>query len=141
MRYGLSKTIMALSVMSVIEYSFYFFFLLLNIPRIDFKMKYTISTPLISENPVNRPIVPPITESLVSAFALSSCTQKQRFDDCLIFFHTFMITSKVGVLKDIFTSLRFTLCWNAKKENAHHKSLLYGRVLTIEKPKFTQTQT
>ena len=52
-------------------------------------------------------------------------------------FHTFMITSKVGVLKDIFTSLRFTLCWKAKKENAHHKSLLYGRVLTIEKPKFT----
>ena len=32
------------------------------------------------------------------------------------------MTSKVGVSKNIFTSLRLTLCLNAAKENTHHSS-------------------
>ena len=43
--------------------------------------KYTISTPLMIENPENRPKVPPITDNFVSKFAFSS----------------FVILSNVGV--------------------------------------------
>ena len=45
--------------------------------------KYTISTPLMMENPVSSPMVPPTVDNFVSKFAFSS----------------FVIRSKVGVAK------------------------------------------
>ena len=53
--------------------------------------KYMISIPLMMENPVRRPMVPPIVDSLVSKFAFSS----------------FTILSKVGVVKLILTGESF----------------------------------
>ena len=50
-------------------------------------MKYPISTPLMMENPVKSPIVPPIAESLSTNFADVS----------------FVIRSNVGVSKYILT--------------------------------------
>ena len=41
-------------------------------PIMNFVPKYMISTPLIRENPVRRPMVPPIAESLSTNFAALS---------------------------------------------------------------------
>ena len=43
--------------------------LLQNIVKINLKIKYKISTPLMIENPVSSPIVPPMAESLSTNFA------------------------------------------------------------------------
>ena len=50
-------------------------------------MKYNISTPLMMENPVKRPIVPPTTATMSDSLILLS----------------FLITSNVGVSKYILT--------------------------------------
>ena len=59
--------------------------------------KYEISTPLIMENPVNSPIVPPTAASLVSKFAFSSL----------------VILSNIEVSKRIFT--QYSLVSEAEK--------------------------
>ena len=56
--------------------------------------KYIISTALIIEKPVKRPIVPPIADNISTNFAALS----------------FVILSYVEVSNEIFTNLRFFLC-------------------------------
>ena len=55
-----------------------------------FITKYTISTALMMENPVRRPIVPPIADNMSTGFAALSL----------------VILSNVGVSKKILTNLR-----------------------------------
>ena len=38
-------------------------------PKMNLNMKYKISTPLMIENPVRRPMVPPIAERMLTNFA------------------------------------------------------------------------
>ena len=68
--------------------------------------KQMISTPLMMENPVRRPIVPPIVESFVSKFAFSS----------------FIILSKLGVAKLIWT--KWSFCFFLKSEDVLKLELL-----------------
>ena len=65
-------------------------FLVLTKERTSLNAKYIISTPLIIEKPVRRPIVPPIADSLSTNFAALSL----------------VIRSNVGVSKCILTYLR-----------------------------------
>ena len=55
-----------------------------------FPTKYSISTPLMMENPVRRPMVPPIADNMSTNFAALS----------------FSILSNVGVSKNILTDLK-----------------------------------
>ena len=66
----------------------YFLLLLIKL-IIIFHMKYKISTALMMENPVRRPMVPPIAENLSTTFAALSL----------------VILSNVGVSKYILTNL------------------------------------
>ena len=63
-------------------------------------VKYIISIALINENPVRRPIVPPMADSLSTNFAALSL----------------VTLSKVGVSKYILTNLRSFLNGFTKKE-------------------------
>ena len=63
-------------------------FLFIKLQRI-LTIKYKISTPLIMENPVRSPMVPPIADNMSENFAELS----------------FVILSNVGVLKYILTNL------------------------------------
>jgi hypothetical protein len=65
----------------IVIYIFQLFFF--NNLTAIFTPKYIISTPLMIENPVNSPMVPPIADNLSSKFAFSS----------------FVIRSNVGVPK------------------------------------------
>ena len=67
-----------------------FFFDITKLYKI-FATKYAISTPLMMENPVRSPIVPPIAESMSTNFAARSL----------------VILSNDGVLKKIVTSFKF----------------------------------
>ena len=67
-----------------------YYFLVLTKERTSLNAKYIISTPLIIEKPVRRPIVPPIADSLSTNFAALSL----------------VILSNVGVSKCILTYLR-----------------------------------
>ena len=60
---------------------YYLFFFMIS--KIIFMVKYKISTPLIIENPVSSPMVPPIADNMSTNFAALS----------------FVILSNVGVSK------------------------------------------
>ena len=75
--------------------SFKIIFLDLTRERRSLIAKYKISTPLIIENPVRSPIVPPIADSLSTNFAALSL----------------VILSNVGVSKCILTDLRVLFHW------------------------------
>ena len=75
-----------LTLIVVFAFNLLYFLLFLKPTRI-FIMKYIISIPLMSENPVSKPMVPPITDSLVSKLALTSL----------------VIRSNVGLPKEILT--------------------------------------
>ena len=66
-------------------------------------MKQIISTALIRENPVRRPIVPPIADNLSTNFAALS----------------FVTLSKVGVSKNILTNLRSFLNGLTKRKQIY----------------------
>ena len=66
-------------------------------------MKYIISTALINENPVRRPIVPPMADNLSTNFAALS----------------FVTLSKVGVSKYILTNLRSFLNGFTKRKKIY----------------------
>ena len=69
------------------------YFFVLTKESTSLTAKYIISTPLIIEKPVRRPIVPPIADSLSTNFAALSL----------------VILSNVGVSKYILTYLRVFL--------------------------------
>ena len=77
---------------SIVPKSHFFCFIKLNR---YLKLKYNISTPLMMENPVRRPIVPPIADNMFSNLTVLS----------------FMILSNVGVSKNILTNLTLSLHW------------------------------
>ena len=78
---------------SMIYINFFIHFLDLQIQLMLLRTKYRISMALITEKPVNRPIVPPTAEIQSAIFILVS----------------FLILSKVGVSKKILTNFSFVL--------------------------------
>ena len=78
-----------------------YFFLVLITFKIIFAAKYKISTPLIMENPVRSPMVPPIADNMSTNFAALS----------------FVILSNVGVSKLIRTNLKVFFHINKSKKH------------------------
>ena len=83
-----------------------FFLKLLKYPSAILAAKYTISTPLMIENPVRSPIVPPIADNWSTNLAALSL----------------VILSKVGVLNLILIYLRFGLYSKAREKQIVYTS-------------------
>ena len=78
-------------------------------------MKYRISTPLMIENPVSNPIVPPMAESMSTNLADLS----------------FVILMNVGVSKYILTSLKSVTIRNSSDSNDSRNMLIKVNSITL----------